>query len=373
MPAPAPAENPTETAENTPPPADQTDDTGAFDLATAFREAAEAKKVEQDARPAPDGGETTDEEEKTKPEAGKEPEKPKKGDPSLAKDDGGPPRFDFTDEQPWTTERLMQSVADFEKWHRKASNTYTEFRRKEHGFKSTKEKVLSEKQGVLAQQKLLQGFAETLRRGTGDERLSALSQLTGLQKTDIVEELNHAILGRERKKEPSQEVKELRAEMEELRQERARERQEQQMAQKQAEDAAFIQHRYSEIDAEARDPALYPRLSRLLKREGASVGPDVGKNMVEAMEAGETLDVSTALARIEAGLEAQYQDLGGPEAARQNGASHEANPAPPAELPGRSITGSVASRPAGMRPATNEEKEAAAMKAFPFKQLFGID
>jgi hypothetical protein len=295
-----------------------------------------AETTTEPAKPAPKGKEAKAA--PARPKLVEAPEKPESG--KLTED--------FSDDRPWTKERVKAAAAEAQKLARDAQRQWTQLRKREEKFSGTKNQLLTERQQERAIRDQLAADLQALRTGTPRVRLDALGRLAATDGVRLWEEIELDMARGGKKAEMTPGEQALRAEVDQLK----ATLNEREMRKEIAQREQFVSQRQAQLGEVGSDPDLFPELSVWEPNE-------IGEALAEVItrvynETGKRISDLKAAKMLE-------QDLAERRAKRGSGLETRAEKAKPdqAQSPppqrGRSLAPGLSAQSASRRELTDDE------------------
>lgn len=173
------------------------------------------------------------------------------------KPEPGQLKEDFSDDRPWTPERVKAAVGEARELARRAQAQWTKESKRSEKLEVRRAEMLREQGQFKAIRDAFAVDFQALRTGDPKTRLAALGRLAGVDGAQLWEELTLEMVQGSKKRELTPGEKALKAELDELKgrlQNRARQEQAQ-------EEDALISQRKAELGELGSDAELYPELS----------------------------------------------------------------------------------------------------------------
>jgi hypothetical protein len=304
-------------------------------------------------------------ESKSKPAAA-----PAKRTVENTKAEPGKLKEDFSDERPWTPERVKAAAAEAKELAASAQRQWMTEQKRAEKLKSQRDAYLQEKAQFRSLRDQFAADFQALRSGDPRTRLDALGRLAGADGAELFEQLTLEMARGGKKPELSPSEKALKAELDELKGYiRTREQQAQQAREERAQ-AQFIAQRKAQLAEVGSDAEQFPHLSEYDPEEIADALADL-KTQVYTQR-GKVISDAQAAAMLEQDLEqreAQRQqrraERGGPRgsAGLEPRAASAAKPAQAQSSPpnrGRSLAPALSNQSITTRDLEEDETEDAA-------------
>lgn len=264
------------------------------------------------------------------------------------------PKVDlFTDQALSTPEGMKRAKAEVLALRAKHESAYHRVTQREAKFAKSVEAFKGEKAEVQTLGNNLRAALGALRRGTTDQRIEALGQLTGQDGLKVFEQLTLDLARGGKKSEPTPEVQELRAELAELKGYIQRSQADHEIKTREN----FISRRKAEIAEAAGDAKLYPYLARLAPSRGREIADQIAEMMTEAHVAGKPISDAEALQALELEIARVTGPLAsGPDLAIGATPNGGQKPDKARSTPGRSISPSLTTKVSSVREMTESER-----------------
>lgn len=307
-------------------------------MAELNSEPEEAESTETEAPAAPPAKGKDAKPAAARPKLVEAPEKPKPGE--LVED--------FSDERPWTKERIKAAAAEAQRLARDAQRQWTHLRKREDKFKETKQQTLQERQQERALRDQFAADYQVLRTGSPRARLEALGRLGGTDGVRLWEEIELDMARGGKKAELTPGEQALKAELEELKGTlRGRDLQ----AELASQDR-FIKQRQAQLAEVGSDAELFPELSVFEPDE-------IGEALAEVItrvynETGKSISDLKAAKMLEQDLAARKAKRGSGLETRAEKAKPEQAQSPPPQR-GRSLAPGLSAQSASRRELTDDE------------------
>lgn len=256
----------------------------------------------------------------------------------------------FSDQALSTKDGIQRAREEVRALRAKHDAAYLRVSQREAKFAKSLEAFKAEKAEVQTLSGNVRAAITALRRGTTDQRIEALGQLTGEDGLKAFERLTLDLARGGKKSEPSPEVLELRAELTELKNHIQQSRNRDEI--KTRED--FISRRKAEIAQAAGDSQLYPYLARLAPTRGREIADQIAEIMTEAHVAGSPISDVQALQSLEAEIARVTGPISQP--GLETGARNGQKPVVARSTPGRSLSPSLTTKAASVRDMTEAER-----------------
>lgn len=265
------------------------------------------------------------------------------------KPEPGQLKEDFSDDRPWTPERVKAAVGEARELARIAQRQWTQLRKREDKFSAGKAVDLREREQFRALRDQWAADFQVLRTGRPKERIAALGRMGGVDGLELWEELTLEMAAGGKKQELTPGEKALKAEVDALKAKLTRD----ELAVELRNQERFIAQRKEELGELGSDAELYPELS-------AFEPDEIGDALAEVLsrvynETGKRISDAKAAQMLE-------QDLAERKAKRGSGLGTRAvKPAKPeqAQSPppqrGRSLAPGLSTQSASRRELTDDE------------------
>lgn len=286
------------------------------------------------------------------------------------KSEPGKLKEDFSDDRPWTPERVKAAAAEARELAASAQRQWVTEQKRAEKLKTQRDAFLQEKAQYRAVRDQLAANFQTMRtHGDVRARLEAFGQLFGGDGVELLERFNIELARGGKRVELSPTEQALKAEIEELKRERREEREQRARFAKEREQDQFIAQRKEELAQLGTDPERFPLLSEFEPEEVAealagiitSVYNEQGKRISDA-QAAQILEQD--LEEREALREQRRAARGGPKgsAGLEPRAARAAKPAQVQSSPpnrGRSLAPALSTQSLTTREVDEEEADAA--------------
>jgi hypothetical protein len=279
--------------------------------------------------------------------------------PAAAKADD---KEDFSDERPWTPERIKSAVVKAKELARAASDKWVKAEKREGKFDKKLSEYKKDRDLVFAMRDQILADVRLLEVGGPAERIAALGRLAKQDGHQFYEALSLGLAGK--KADPkAQEIDAVKAELAEMKREREEERQ----AREQGADVFGARQR---VLMGIRDPQRFPLLAKATELWGvAETAATIEKAALSKYGSfGQRVDIEGLLVQAEYHLRSDPDLVGpgadqkqppagsGPDAGREPSAAAAAKPEMARRTPGKSVTPSI-STTAGTRTRSLEDGE----------------
>jgi hypothetical protein len=299
-------------------------------------EETESTETEAPAAPAPKGKEAKPA--AARPKLVEAPEKPKPGE--LAED--------FSDDRPWTKERVKAAAAEAQKLARDAQRQWTQLRKREEKFTGVKQQVLTERQQERALRDQFAADFQVLRTGNPRARLEALGRLGGTDGVRLWEEIELDLARGGKKGELTPGEQALKAELDELKGKLTQ----RELAQRIANEQQFVAQRKMQLGEVGSDADLFPELSVW---EPDEIGDALAEVITRVYnETGKSISDLKAAKMLEQDLAARKAKRGSGLETRAEKAKPEQAQSPPPQR-GRSLAPGLSAQSASRRELTDDE------------------
>lgn len=299
-------------------------------------ESTEAAPPEAPEKPAPKGKEAKPA--PARPKLVEPPEKPKPGELTE----------DFSDDRPWTKERVKAAAEEAKRLARDAQRQWTQLRKREEKFSGTKESLLRERAQERAIREQLAADLQALRTGTPRVRLEALGRLAATDGLRLWEEIELDMSRGGKKAELTPGEQALKAEVDQLKATLS----EREMRQELAKQQQIIAQRKAQLGELGSDADLFPELSMF---EPDEIGDALAEVITRVYnETGKSISDLKAAKMLEQDLVARKAKRGSGLETRAEKAKPEQAQSPPPQR-GRSLAPGLSAQSASRRELTDDE------------------